>query len=66
MQDFHKAIRDFDDAVRIGTFLNSRYARGWAKLQIGDVASGKEDIAYVKRKDPKISDNFDKYYGIIK
>jgi tetratricopeptide (TPR) repeat protein len=65
MKEYRKAIADFDSALRLAShFYNSRYARGWAKLQIGDIAGGNKDIADAKRANAKVEEKYARYYGI--
>jgi tetratricopeptide (TPR) repeat protein len=49
------AISDFDEAIRLDPAdVFAYYNRGIAKQKIGDIASGKEDIARAKKLDPEI------------
>jgi tetratricopeptide (TPR) repeat protein len=63
MGQFQKAIEDLDAAWRKGKFVNSLYARGWAKRKTGDVSGGDADIAATRAQHPNTAD-WDKYYGI--
>ena len=64
MGKFDKALSDFNTAVQYGHFINSLYARGWAKLKMGDTTGGNADIAAAKAANPNIAEKWDKYYGI--
>lgn len=63
MGQFQKAIEDLDAAWRRGRFINSLYAKGWAKRKTGDISGGDADIAAARAQHPDTAD-WDKYYGI--